>query len=236
LPVQFNRQRNEFGRSLVPSRTRKSRGSRNRPGDATRIPRCGATKCAISPATALNRRFWPGGGASQLSFREPLLLFGGVFGFGAGQLLGMNNGLVDRAAGGAEIWELAVDSIALQDIDRRHRLAADQIGGGALDNRPVYPTGTTFFFDILKAAVDHRVGLVKLALDLSRRRIASTPRRTSPTIARTGIPTFLAPIAAGAALALLSLTAALLSSGLAVIAPLCSRSRRSPRAVSAPLP
>ena len=132
----------------------------------------------------------------------------------------MNNGLVNRAAGGAEIGELAVDPIALQHIDRRDRLAADQIGGGALNDRPVYPTGAAFFLDILKAAVDNRVGMVKLALDLSRRRIAAAPGWTTATIARTGTPSLLSPIGTRAALALPSLIVALVASGLAVVAAL----------------
>src|SRR4029077_18836193 len=72
---------------------------------------------------------------------EPLFLLGGDFGFRAGQLFGVDDGLVDRAAGSAEIGKLAVGAVALQHIDRRNRLAADLVGGRALDDRPMHPAG-----------------------------------------------------------------------------------------------
>src|SRR5262249_47008439 len=78
---------------------------------------------------------------------------GGVLGFGAGELFRVDNGLVDRVAGGTEIGELAVDTVALQYIAGGHRLAADLVSGGALDNRPVHAAGAALFLDIVKAAI-----------------------------------------------------------------------------------
>src|SRR5258705_13657611 len=83
-------------------------------------------------------------------------LFGGVFLFGAGQLLGMDDRLVDRAAGGAEIGKLAVIAIALQDVHGRDRLAADLIGGGGLEGPPDRPPRLRPPLDILQTAVGPR--------------------------------------------------------------------------------
>src|SRR5882757_10141134 len=106
-------------------------------------------------------------------------LFGGVFLFGAGQLLGMDDRLVDRAAGGAEIGKLAVIAIALQDVHGRDRLAADLIGGGALEDRPVHPPRLGLLLDIVETAIDHRVEGIELALDFSARRATVAPGRSA---------------------------------------------------------
>src|SRR5207248_2694683 len=62
---------------------------------------------------------------------------------------------------------------------RRDRLAADLVGGRALDDRPVYPLGLAVLFDILEAAVDDRVEGIELRLRLALRQAAPAPRRPS---------------------------------------------------------
>src|SRR5205807_8651667 len=111
-------------------------------------------------------------------------LLGRVFLLRAGQLLGMDDGLVDRTAGGPEIGKLGIEAVALQDIDRRERLAADLVGGGALDDRPVDAAGPGLLVDILETAVDNRVCRIELALDFPVGRAAATSRRAAtPTVA-----------------------------------------------------
>src|SRR5207247_2331350 len=80
-----------------------------------------------------------------------------VFFLRAGQLLGMDDGLVDRAAGGSKIGKLGVDAVALQDIDGRERLAADPVGGGARDDRPVDASRPGPLLDVVEAAADQRL-------------------------------------------------------------------------------
>src|SRR6266446_2913389 len=82
-------------------------------------------------------------------------LLGRVFLLRAGQLLGMDDGLVDRAAGRPETGKLGIDAVALQHIDGRERLAADLVGGGAFDDRPVDAAGPGLLLDVVKTAVDH---------------------------------------------------------------------------------
>src|SRR5207248_3079096 len=114
-------------------------------------------------------------------------LLGGVLLFRAGQLLGMDDGLIDRAAGGAETGELAVIAVALQHIDRRDRLAADLIGGSTFEDCPVHSASAGLLFDILKAAIDDRVERIELALDFSvRHPAAASGRSAAPAVARAG--------------------------------------------------
>src|SRR5437588_9511939 len=96
----------------------------------------------------------------------------------------MDNRLVDRAAGGPEIGRLGIDAVALQDIDRRERLAADLVGGGALDDRPVDAAGPGLLVDILETAVDNRVCRIELAFDSPVRRAAARRAATAaPSVA-----------------------------------------------------
>src|SRR6266403_2671522 len=76
-------------------------------------------------------------------------LLGRVFLLRAGQLLGMDDGLVDRAAGRPETGELGIDAVALQHIDGRERFAADLVGGGALDDRPMNTALAGLLLDIV---------------------------------------------------------------------------------------
>src|SRR5690348_7599663 len=69
-----------------------------------------------------------------------------------------------RGEGGAETGEVGVDTVTLDDVGRRHRLVADLVCHGALDDRPVHPTGSGLFLDILETAIDDRVDIVQLAL------------------------------------------------------------------------
>src|SRR5947207_1898400 len=132
-------------------------------------------------------------------------LLGGVLLFRAGQLLGMDDGLIDRAAGGAETGELAVIAVALQHIDRRDRLAADLIGGSTFEDCPVHSASAGLLFDILKAAIDDRVERIELALDFSvRHPAAASGRSAAPAVARIAAPITIAP--APVALTLFPLT------------------------------
>jgi hypothetical protein len=67
----------------------------------------------------------------------------------------MHDGLVDRRAGVAEGRELALLPVALEHIGRRDGLAANEVGDGTLDDRPMDATGLgAFLLDILEAAID----------------------------------------------------------------------------------
>src|SRR5581483_8659215 len=107
-------------------------------------------------------------------------LFGGVLGLRPGQLLGVDDGLVDGAARRPEVGKFGVGAVALQHIDRRHRLVADQIGDGALDDRPMHPARTAFLLDIVEPAVDHRIELIELALRPPRL-VAAAPASATRT-------------------------------------------------------
>src|SRR4051794_13969616 len=91
--------------------------------------------------------------------------------FGRGQLFGVDDRLVDGAAGRTEGRKLGIGALALHHIDGRDRLAADLVGGRALDDRPVHAPGlAALLLDILEAAIDDRVDRVKLSLDKPLRR------------------------------------------------------------------
>src|SRR3954451_18906491 len=106
----------------------------------------------------------------------------------------MDDGLVDRAAGGAEVGKLAVIAVALQHVDGRDRLAADLIRGGALEDGPVHPAGAGLLLAIVEAAIDHRVDRIELALHFSAWRATVAPGRSAASpatliAARTAVAT-----------------------------------------------
>ena len=53
--------------------------------------------------------------------------------------------------------KFGVGAVTLQDIDGRDRLAADLVGGRALDDRPVHAPGLALLLDILETAIDDRI-------------------------------------------------------------------------------
>jgi hypothetical protein len=72
----------------------------------------------------------------------------------------MHDGLVYRSPRRAEIGELGLGALSLQDIGRRHCFAALLVGDRALDDRPVDATGRTLIGsvgNILKTAIDYRL-------------------------------------------------------------------------------
>src|SRR5580658_1020639 len=91
------------------------------------------------------------------------------------QLLRMDDLLVDGVARRTERRELAVRAVALHHIAVRHRLAADLVGDGALDDRPVDPARAALLLDVLEAPIDHRVERIELALDPLRAVAATVP-------------------------------------------------------------
>src|SRR6516162_7293994 len=101
----------------------------------------------------------------------------------------MNDGFVRGRPGGGETGEFGVDTVALEHIGGRYRLAAFLVRHSALDNCPVDAPGEGILGrvdHILKAAVDDRFERVKP-------RLRSLALRRSPIV-----PTGRA-IAAGAA-------------------------------------
>ncbi|MFZ2003683.1 MAG: hypothetical protein WAV02_01245, partial [Stellaceae bacterium] len=127
-----------------------------------------------------------------------------VFRFGERQLFGVDNGFVHRISGGAETGELAVDAVALQHIALRHRLAADLVGDGALDDRPVNAARAGLFLDILEATIDDRIVAIELALDFFRA-VAAAPATSVTTVASVSATVrAITPIVAPAALSVSS--------------------------------
>src|ERR1051325_4581339 len=117
-------------------------GKRLRPGFRSRTET--ATSCA---------------GEAALAFR---VFLGRGFFLRAGLFLGMDDRLVNCAAGSAETRELAIVALALQHINRRDRLPADLISRRALEDCPVHPARLALFLDIVKTAVDDRVERIEL--------------------------------------------------------------------------
>src|SRR6516165_1988418 len=98
----------------------------------------------------------------------------------------MDNGFVRRRPCGAETGEFGVDTVALEHIGGRYRLAAFLVGNRALDDRPVDAPGEIVLGrvdDILKAAIDNRFERVEPRLRSLPRRIAASPR---PSIVTAG--------------------------------------------------
>ena len=83
--------------------------------------------------------------------------------------------LLTAVRASAEARELALGAVALQHVGSRDRLAADLVGDGALDDRPVDAPLTALVLDILEPAVDDRVDVVELALRRPPRIVAAAP-------------------------------------------------------------
>ena len=108
----------------------------------------------------------------------------------------MNNSFIYRVARRAEAGEFAVDAVALQDIALRHRFAADLVGDGALDDRPVDPARAGLLLDIFETAIDDRIEGVQLAFDPLGTAVAATA--SFPAVAPTAARAVLAAIAIAA--------------------------------------
>src|SRR5256885_832092 len=104
----------------------------------------------------------------------------------------MDDRLVNRAPGGAEIGELRVAAVALQQITRRDRLPADLIGRRALEDCPVHPARLAFFFDIIETAVNNRVERI----ELGRGPAVGCPAAASRRPAATALTLSATPLAA----------------------------------------
>jgi hypothetical protein len=91
----------------------------------------------------------------------------------------MDDGLVRSRPRGAETREFGVDTVALEHIGGRYRLAAFVVGYRALDDRPVDAPGEIVLGsvdDILKAAIDNRFERVEPRLGFLLRRVTVSSR------------------------------------------------------------
>src|SRR6516162_7188064 len=98
----------------------------------------------------------------------------------------MDNGFVRGGTRGAETREFGVDTLALEHIGGRYRLATFLIGHRALDDRPVDAPGEIVLArvdDILKAAIDNRFQRVEPRLRFLPRHVTVSSR---PSIAAAG--------------------------------------------------
>src|SRR6516165_1371219 len=91
----------------------------------------------------------------------------------------MDNGFVRGGTRGAKTWEFGVDTVALEHIGGRYRLAAFLVGHRALDDRPVDAPGEIVLGgvdDILKAAIDDRFERVEPRLGFLPRHVTVCSR------------------------------------------------------------
>src|SRR5258708_5478432 len=98
-----------------------------------------------------------------------LLREGGVVGFRAGQLLRVDDLLVDGLARGGEVGKLRLTALAFEDIDRRDGFRAALIRHRALGDGPVDATGLAALLGrrcVHKAVIHDGLRRVKLLLGL----------------------------------------------------------------------
>lgn len=86
---------------------------------------------------------------------------------GERKFLGMDDGLVDGRARGAQMRELRIDTIAPQHVDRRQRSRRALVGGRTLQNDPIDPADRALvrrIRHILEPAIDDCLNLIKSGL------------------------------------------------------------------------